>query len=97
MFIRKIKGQGTLEYALIIAVVVAGLIAMQIYIKRGVQGKLRESTDSVGEQFEATNTSSTITRTHTGKTVSTTANKSTTSELTNDVRGESGKETVESW
>jgi len=53
MFIRlsKRKAQTTLEYAILIGVVVAGLIAMQTYIKRGVQGKLKDSADSMGEQF----------------------------------------------
>jgi len=45
------KGQSTLEYAVLVVVIIGALIAMQIYVKRGVQGKLRESTDSVGEQF----------------------------------------------
>lgn len=51
--LKRQKGQSTLEYALIIAVVVAGLLAMQIYMKRGVQGKLRESIDEIGEQYSA--------------------------------------------
>ena len=51
MFLRAKKGQSTLEYAIIIAVVVAALLAMQVYIKRGVQGKLRSSTDDIGEQY----------------------------------------------
>ena len=91
------KGQSTLEYAMIIAVVVGGLIAMQIYMKRSVQGKLRQSTDSIGGQFEAANTTSTITRTHVGKTVSTVTNGVTTSTLTGDRRGEIGNETVGNW
>ncbi|MCU0666751.1 MAG: hypothetical protein MUF05_06630 [Candidatus Omnitrophica bacterium] len=45
------KAQSTLEYAVIIAVVVAALIAMQTYFKRGVQGKIREASDQIGEQF----------------------------------------------
>lgn len=45
------KAQTTLEYAILIGVIVAGLIAMQVYVKRGFQGKLRESADSMGEQF----------------------------------------------
>ena len=49
----KKKGQSTLEYALVIAVIVAALVAMQTYIKRGFQGKLKASTDDVGEQFSA--------------------------------------------
>lgn len=52
------KGQSTLEYAVIIAVVVAALIAMQVYFKRGVQGKMREATDQIGEQYSPGNTTS---------------------------------------
>jgi uncharacterized protein (UPF0333 family) len=45
------KAQSTLEYAVVIAVVVAGLIAMQAYIKRGMQGKLKQASDDIGEQY----------------------------------------------
>jgi uncharacterized protein (UPF0333 family) len=54
------KGQSTLEYAIIIAVVVAALLAMQIYMKRGVQGKMKQSTDDIGAQFEANATSNQV-------------------------------------
>ena len=47
-------GQGTLEYAVLIVVVIAALLAMQLYMRRGVAGKLRSSTDDVGEQFSPT-------------------------------------------
>ena len=47
------KGQSTLEYALVIAIVVAALLAMQIYIRRGISGRLKQSTDDIGEQFSA--------------------------------------------
>jgi uncharacterized protein (UPF0333 family) len=57
------KAQSTLEYAIIIAVIVGALFAIQIYMKRGMQGKLRESTDSIGEQFEAGMTSNLVTMT----------------------------------
>lgn len=55
MFItlNKKSGQSTLEYAVVIAIVVAGLIAMQTYVKRGLQGRLRQSTDDIGEQFSS--------------------------------------------
>ena len=52
------KGQNTLEYAVIIAVIVAALIAMQGYLKRGVQGKLKASSDDIGDQFSPQTTSS---------------------------------------
>ena len=45
------KAQSTVEYAVLAAVVVGALLAMQIYVKRGVSGKLREATDRIGEQF----------------------------------------------
>lgn len=49
-------GQSTLEYALIIAVVLGALLAMNNYMRRGVQGRLRSSADSIGDQFSAGNT-----------------------------------------
>ncbi|MFA6217553.1 MAG: hypothetical protein WDL87_07915 [Candidatus Omnitrophota bacterium] len=52
MFIRLTKrAQSTLEYAVIIAVVVGALIAMQVYVKRGLQGRLRQASDDIGDQF----------------------------------------------
>lgn len=49
----KNKGQSTLEYALIVTVIMAAMVAINIYMKRGVQGKLRESADKIGEQYSA--------------------------------------------
>jgi uncharacterized protein (UPF0333 family) len=46
------KGQSTLEYAIVVAVIVAGLIAMQFYVKRGWEGKLRNAADNMGDQFD---------------------------------------------
>lgn len=61
MFRSRVRGQSTLEYVILTGFVVAALIAMGVYMKRGIQGKLRESTDSVGEQYSAGNTTSTYT------------------------------------
>ncbi|MFA5411452.1 MAG: hypothetical protein WC321_06330 [Candidatus Omnitrophota bacterium] len=36
------RGQNTLEYAVIIAAIVAALLLGQKYFKRGIQGKIRE-------------------------------------------------------
>ena len=46
------RAQSTLEYAILIAVVVGALIGMQTYVKRGLQGRLKAATDDVGTQFE---------------------------------------------
>lgn len=54
MFIRlnNRKGQSILEYVVVIAVIIAAVIAMGIYMKRGTMGKLRESSDDIGAQFQ---------------------------------------------
>jgi uncharacterized protein (UPF0333 family) len=49
----KNRGQSTLEYAVVIAVIVAALVAMQTYIKRGMMGKLKQGADDMGEQFSS--------------------------------------------
>ncbi len=46
------KGQSALEYSVLLAIIVAAIVVMQIYIKRGVQGRLREATDDIGEQYD---------------------------------------------
>jgi len=47
----KSKGQSTLEYAILIVVVIMALIAIQTYLKRGIQGRMRDSADQLGDQF----------------------------------------------
>lgn len=43
----KTKAQSTLEYAILIAVVVAAVLAMSAYIKRGMQGRLKAGADEL--------------------------------------------------
>ncbi|MFQ5680498.1 MAG: hypothetical protein ACE5GG_00360 [Candidatus Omnitrophota bacterium] len=50
------SGQSTLEYAMVIAVVVGALVAMRFFVNRAVQGRLRSSVDNIGEQYSAGNT-----------------------------------------
>ncbi|MFC1675082.1 hypothetical protein ACFL1K_04285 [Candidatus Omnitrophota bacterium] len=56
----KSRGQSTLEYAIIVVVVVAALIGIRYYMQRGVMGKLRDSADDIGEQYSAGITNTTI-------------------------------------
>ncbi len=59
------KGQSTLEYAVLIIIIVAALLSIQMYIKRGVQGRLKTSTDDIGDQFSPDNTNAVkMTATH---------------------------------
>jgi Flp pilus assembly pilin Flp len=55
-FLNKRKGQSTLEYAVLIVIIIAALLAMNQYIKRGLQGRLKSSTDDIGDQFSPGNT-----------------------------------------
>lgn len=41
------KGQGLAEYALIFSIVIAALLAMQTYVKRGLQGKYKDAADEI--------------------------------------------------
>ncbi len=54
--LRRRSGQSVLEYTLLIAIVVAALLIMQVFVKRGFQGGLKESADKMGEQFSGGNT-----------------------------------------
>lgn len=66
------RAQTTAEYAVLIALVVGAVVAMQIYIKRGLQGRIRNVVDDTtvggqvnnggiltGEQYEPYYASST--------------------------------------
>ena len=95
MFLSAKKGQSTLEYAIIIAVIAAALVAMQTYIKRGVQGKLRSSTDEIGEQYSPGQTTGSY-NTTTGSTSSevVTAAGVTTTNISRGTQNRTGNESV---
>jgi hypothetical protein len=60
-YLRKLKGQSTLEYAVLIIIIIGALLSIQVYIKRGIQGRLKSATDDIGEQFSPGNTNAEIT------------------------------------
>lgn len=45
--LRNHKGQNTAEYAIVIALIIGAVIAMQTYVKRGLQGRMKDATDKV--------------------------------------------------
>lgn len=51
--LKRKKGQSTLEYALIVAVVVVALIAIVQYMGRSMKGRLKSSSDQIGRQFDS--------------------------------------------
>ena len=56
--INKRRGQSTLEYAVLVVIIIGALLTIQTYIKRGVQGRLKSATDDIGDQYSPGNTNS---------------------------------------
>ena len=54
-YLRKKKAQSTLEYAVLIIIVIGALLSIQVYIKRGIQGRLRSAADDIGDQYSVGN------------------------------------------
>ena len=55
-YLNQRRGQSTLEYAVLIVVVIGALLTIQVYIKRGVQGRLKSASDDIGDQYSDGNT-----------------------------------------
>jgi len=77
------KGQSTLEYAILIIIIIGALLSIQVYIKRGVQGRLKSATDDIGDQFSPGNTNVVKTMTTVSRSRDTFAGGVTTSTLLN--------------
>ena len=50
-YLNQKRGQSTLEYAVLIVVIIGALLTIQVYIKRGVQGRLKSAADDIGDQY----------------------------------------------
>jgi len=99
MFIKR-KAQSTLEYALVIAAVIGALLAINAYMKKGVQGRLKESTDQIGRQFDAAGNYTSAWKTaSTGETTTTEARATSTGVTTSTVSGGEtiNKSETEKW
>ncbi len=53
---RRRLGQSIVEYAVLSAVVIGAMLSIQVYLKRGLQGRLKQSADDIGDQYSAGNT-----------------------------------------
>ena len=91
----KRKAQSTLEYALIIAVVVGALVAMQVYVKRGLQGRYKSAADDMGEQYSPGYTTGVTTVHSTSSTQENLADGVTTSDSTTTQNRVSDDQTTE--
>jgi len=48
MKMRNLRAASIIEYSLILAVVVAAILGMQIYLKRAISGRWRQAADTFG-------------------------------------------------
>ena len=58
------SGQTVTETAILLMVIVFALVAMQTYLKRSVQGRLKSDIDQVGSQYDFNATTSDFTTSH---------------------------------
>lgn len=59
-FLKNKKAQNTAEYALLIALVVAGVIAMQTYAQRALQARVRDAAQYMADQSGGTELGNTV-------------------------------------
>ncbi|MDD5019651.1 MAG: hypothetical protein PHH75_04605 [Candidatus Omnitrophica bacterium] len=52
------RGQTIVETAVLLTLIIFAFIAMQTYLKRGLQGRLRGAIDGIGEQYDPYDTTS---------------------------------------
>ena len=65
----KRKAASTLEFAVVILAVVAALLAIHLYMRRSVLGRLKDSSDKIGRQFDTDNFTSAYQEEADGKTI----------------------------
>ena len=90
----KKKGQSTVEYAILIIIIIGALLAMQVWLKRSISGRLKSAGDDIGDQFSPGNTNvvkRTVVNSYTeesfvsGESKSTLLENEVTTELTNSI------------
>ncbi len=59
MILRK-NGQSVVEFTVLLVIVIGVFIAMQFYVKRGLQGRWKASLDDFGEQYDPRLTNSNV-------------------------------------
>jgi uncharacterized protein (UPF0333 family) len=49
------KGQSTLEYAILVVIIIGALIAINAYIRGGIAGRAKTAADDIGDQYDPGN------------------------------------------
>lgn len=59
--LRNKKAQNTMEYALLISIVIGVFSAMQIYLRRGLQGRIKAGADQIPDKVISLSTETGVT------------------------------------
>ncbi|OGX37813.1 MAG: hypothetical protein A3C36_05840 [Omnitrophica WOR_2 bacterium RIFCSPHIGHO2_02_FULL_52_10] len=46
------RGQTSLEYVVLLIIVIGSFVAVQNYMKRGIQGRWKSAVDDLGDQYD---------------------------------------------
>lgn len=57
------KGQSTIEYAVLLIIVLGAFVAAGNYIKRGLQGRWKAAIDDMGDQYDPRTATGSVTHT----------------------------------
>ena len=58
---RELKAQSTIEFSMLVVIVIGVFLAASSYVKRGIQGRWKAATDDLGDQYDP-RTSNTLIR-----------------------------------
>ncbi len=86
LIIKNYTGQTVMETAILIMVIVFAVIAMQTYLKRAIQGKMRGDIDQIGSQYDFQATASHFSTNHVSN-VTTTSSTNTQTVYDPDMGG----------
>lgn len=54
------SGQTVMEYVILIVIILAALLVMQVYMKRGISGRWQAAFDDIGDQYDPLRTNGLI-------------------------------------
>ncbi len=54
------RGQSIMEFTILLVIVIGVFIAMQLYVKRGIQGRWKSTVDDFGDQYDPRLTNSNV-------------------------------------
>ncbi len=72
MILNRQKAQTVLETAILLLAIVIAFVAMQVYLRRSIAGRLKDNIDAVGQQYDPADTISDFSINHASNVTTTT-------------------------